>query len=77
MCLFQGFYVSCFNYYTFEPPHAKTWTHILKNIKKWFFTDYDRLQFKFTEQEIWDKYQAYLLMIYEGNGDGDDNDVKN
>ena len=35
---------------------------ILKSIKNDFsLHDYDRLQFRFTENEIWDRYQAYLL----------------
>lgn len=44
----------------FELPHAKG-VLMTKIIKIEFLTDYDRLQFKFTEKDIWVRYQAYLL----------------
>lgn len=36
------------------------WHKKVKIIKIDLFTDYDRIQFKFTEYAIWDIYQAYL-----------------
>ena len=34
---------------------------MVKIIKIDLFTDYDKIQFKFTEYKIWDRYEAYLL----------------
>ena len=34
---------------------------MVKNIKIDLFTKYDKIQLKFTEYEIWDRYKAYLL----------------
>ena len=45
---------------TNESSDAKR-TLIVQIIKTDLFTDYDRLQVKFTEYEIWVRYQAYLL----------------
>ena len=43
--------------YKYEPSHAKR-ALIVKIIKIDIFTDYDKIQFKFTEYEIWDRYEA-------------------
>ena len=34
---------------------------MVKNIKIDLFTNYDKIQFKFTEYEISDRYEAYLF----------------